>query len=376
MSLVVCLAIRITTDAAPALNGGIKGAEWSEAVNRLQARIVLERSQVSNGTPLIATYLKLRNASDVMNPLVIPWDGKLMKFRVVDAKGNDVPRSKNFVYDGPMLKGTTDLVLPIRGELSFDYSSHGAGIPADMAALIDLGVDAIWMLERSQSECFLQATLEVPGRGLLRGGAHWHGRIELPPVKIPVQAEPIDAATTKARINELGQKMLRNNGRESEDAERALSLIDDPGVISWYAKAIELNDYHLKFCSMDRLSRYDNDEAVAALKKGIATTANDFGARSNESVKPALAHNIRVAAAQGLARSPHRDAKPLLLTFSNDHDPSIRLEVVHLLGRMETPESLDMLKKLSSDPGELVRSKAKRYLDTRAKSENSSNGKK
>src|SRR5215216_1117563 len=157
MSLVCCLVIRTKLEAALASNGSTKEAEWSETVNGLQARIVLERSRVFNGTPIIATYLKLRNVSEVMNPLTIPWDGKLMKFRVVDAKGNEVPRSKNFSYDGFMLEGTMDLVLPIRGELSFDYSSHGAGVPADMAALIDLGVDAIWMLERKQSECFLHA---------------------------------------------------------------------------------------------------------------------------------------------------------------------------------------------------------------------------
>ena len=247
MSLVVCLVIRVNTDAAPASNGNAKEAEWSEAVNGLQARIVLERSQVSNGTPIIATYLKLRNASDVMNPLTIPWDGKLMKFRVVDATGSEVPKSKNFSYDGVMLEGTTDLVLPIRGELSFDYSSHGAGIPADVAALIDLGVDAIWMLERKQRDCFLQATLEVPGRGILRGGEHWHGRIELPPIKIPIGTEPMDKAAIEQRIMELGPKMCEKSGRISEEAERELSLIDDPGVIPWYVKAFETTNYRLKF---------------------------------------------------------------------------------------------------------------------------------
>ena len=43
---------------------------------------------------------------------------------------------------------------------------------------------------------------------------------------------------------------------------------------------------------------------------------------------------------------------------------------------MDTPESLDMLKKMSTDPGELVRSEAKRYLELRGKSDNIPNGKK
>ncbi|HEX5471264.1 MAG TPA: hypothetical protein VFW73_05230, partial [Lacipirellulaceae bacterium] len=160
---------------------------WSKEVNGLQARIEFKRSEVFNGTPIIATYLHLRNASDVMNPLVIPWDSKLMRFRVTDAKGKEVQKF-NGPFDGLALVGAIDLVLPIRSELSFDYSSHGAGIPAHQAGFMDLGPDANWVFQPKQSDCFLHASLDVPGSGRLPSGMtrRWHGQIDLPPVKIPI----------------------------------------------------------------------------------------------------------------------------------------------------------------------------------------------
>ncbi len=365
--LVACLWMGIGPAAAQDTSRNTeREATWSKPVNGLQARIVLKRFEVFNGTPIMATYLHLRNASDVMNPLTIPWDTKLIKFHVVDAKGKQI-LNRSFEYDGPMLDGTVNLVLPVRGELSFDYSSHGLGIPPDNGAAIDLGPDACWIIEPNQGDCFLRSTLEVPGSGPLRGGMtrSWHGRIELPPVKIPVGTEPIDKATAEAKIKELAPKMLEDNGRASEDARRALSLINDPAVIPWYVKALDSNSYDLKFCALDKLSRFNSDKALAALKRGVATQATDVAHNANANVTPTLAQNIRGSAAQGLARSPHPDAKRFLLSLWNNPDRNVRLEVVHVLGRMDTPESLALLEKMSGDDDELVRSEAKRYLKLR-----------
>ena len=40
----------------------------------------------------------------------------------------------------------------------------------------------------------------------------------------------------------------------------------------------------------------------------------------------------------------------------------VRIDVVHALGKIETPESLEMLKKMSHDPDKIVREEALRYL--------------
>jgi hypothetical protein len=357
-----CLVIGHESKAADLTTA--KAAEegvWSEAVNGLQARVELRRVQVMNGTTVLATYLHLRNASDVFNPLSIPWNSKLMSFRVVDEKGKDLAKYRG-PFDGHVLAGTADLILPIRGQLSFDYSCHGAGIPGDKGAHLDLGVDDTWQIERNQDHCVLLAVLEVPKSKREDGEVrHWHGRIELPPVKIPVGTELLDARA-KARINELGPRLLDKDSRVAEEAERALSLIDDPAVIPWYIRALDSNRYHMKFRAIDQLGRFDSDEAFDALKKSLTTQPSDFGDTASPSVAPDLVHNIRVAAVQRLSRCPHRDAKKYVLSLWNDPDPSVRIDVLHLLGKMGTPEALQLLKKMSTDGNELVRSEAARYL--------------
>ena len=44
----------------------------------------------------------------------------------------------------------------------------------------------------------------------------------------------------------------------------------------------------------------------------------------------------------------------------------VRVDVLHVLGKMDTPESLEMLKKMSHDPEKIVADEALRYLKLRA----------
>src|SRR5215208_992956 len=108
IALFVCLLTGIVSEARDSIPNGKQEPEWSKAVNDLQGRIVLKRVQVFNGTAIIATYLHLRNPSDGLNNLSIPWDGNLIRFRVVDPKGNEVPKAKDFSFDGAVLEGTVD----------------------------------------------------------------------------------------------------------------------------------------------------------------------------------------------------------------------------------------------------------------------------
>jgi hypothetical protein len=363
------------TAAARAESDEGKDKLWSADVNGLMARLVLKRTQVSNGTPIISTCLMLRNVSDVMNPISIPWNDKLMKFRVVDAEGNE--GNKMGVFDGPVLDGTVTLVLPIRGELSFDFSSCGCGIPGDKAALICLGSDSMWTIEPNEGDYFLHAILEVaesntPGGEPTRP---WHGRIELPPFKIPLQGEPMDDATIEGRIKELGPKMLDANARVAEEAEREMSLIDDPRVIDWYLQLLATDQYGAKFRAVDRLSRFVDDRAFDGLKRATTTRGDDLGNIASTITATQSAENIRHFAFQALARSPHPDAKPLLLTMWNDPDASVRLTVLHALGKMDAPESLDLLQKMSADRDKMVRTEAQRYLKERQNSEDEDDSK-
>lgn len=351
-------------DQSIAVNNDV---QWSEAVNGLRARIFLKRSEVLNGTPIISTFVAFQNLSGVMSPMKVVWGTERMKFRVVNAAGKELQGGMGS-YDGRVPTGTMDLLIPMRGELSFDISCRGLGIAGDQAALIDLGVPYCWTIKKDAGDYFMHATLEVekvqgPRDNSLRA---WHGRLELPPVKIPMQAEPIDPSTIDAWIKDLGAKMLSKSG-DSEEAVRALSLIDDPRVIPWYVKALDTDRYDLKFRALDRLARFNTDEALAALKKGMATRGADIGTRGSDKMGEQLASNIRHGAAQALARSPHVEAKRLLLTFWNDPDDSVRLDVLHALGRMDTPESLELIKKMTADKSDMVRGEAERYLELRSK---------
>ena len=62
------------------------GGEWSAAVNGLQARLVLKRTEVVNGTPIISTYLELRNVSDG-GPILLQGRNVKQDFKVIDADG-------------------------------------------------------------------------------------------------------------------------------------------------------------------------------------------------------------------------------------------------------------------------------------------------
>ena len=64
------------------------------------------------------------------------------------------------------------------------------------------------------------------------------------------------------------------------------------------------------------------------------------------------------------------DARKLLLPMWEDPYDEVRIDVVHALGKMETPESLEMLEKMSHDSDRIVREEALRYLNLRTEKKN------
>src|SRR5260370_555160 len=55
---------------------------WSERVNGLQARLSFATKKILNGTPIITTYLELRNVSDTANVMEIPSEDLNMPYPV------------------------------------------------------------------------------------------------------------------------------------------------------------------------------------------------------------------------------------------------------------------------------------------------------
>jgi hypothetical protein len=159
--------------------------------------------------------------------------------------------------------------------------------------------------------------------------------------------------------------MLGSDWFASAQAVRELSLIDDKRVIPWYVKAINTRSYELKFAALDALAQFDCDEALAGLKLGLVTKGADIGNCDNEAGAAQLAGGIRRAAACALVRSRHPEAAKCLLSMWNDPWPPVRIIVLHALSAMNTPESLELLRKMSHDPAEEVRNEALRHLKRR-----------
>jgi HEAT repeat protein len=235
-------------------------------------------------------------------------------------------------------------------------------------ALIDLGADACWVVTKEDGQCTLHAVLEIdktPASG--PPAREWFGRIELPPVAIPTSLPHRNPPVTDDMVRQWGRNLIEGTDGESQQAAKELAwLVDDERVIPWYVRAIETEDFELKRDALDRLSRFKGDEALAGLKKGMTTQAADISRlTSNAKQRSELAEQVRHSAAIALVRSPHPDAKRLLLTMWNDPSRGVRVTVLHVLGVMTTDESLALLGRMADDSDKIVRDEARRYLALR-----------
>src|SRR5712664_3147262 len=83
LMLATVLALLLLS-AFPRATIGNDDTGWSSPVNGLQARLSLARGQALNGTPLITTYLELRNVANVANVMEVPLNLEAIQFEVVD----------------------------------------------------------------------------------------------------------------------------------------------------------------------------------------------------------------------------------------------------------------------------------------------------
>jgi RNA polymerase sigma factor (sigma-70 family) len=160
-------------------------AAWSKAVNGLQARLSFAHAKPINGTPVITTYLELRNVSSSGNVMQIPLDLEKIQFKVTDEAGKVVPPA-NGPFDGISVKPGV-LRLPFDSTLRINIASTGAGIPADHAGHLDLGVAYNWHFKKGDpGPYYLQATINVaPG-----ADQQWSGTLQTSQVRIPIGKQP------------------------------------------------------------------------------------------------------------------------------------------------------------------------------------------
>jgi hypothetical protein len=179
LALACVLALSLFS-ATPTVTGRTDDADWSPPVNGLQARLSLAKRRVVNGTPLIATYLELRNTADVANVMEVPFSADAIQFEVVDSDDR-LLASKSGPYDELTVE-VGMLRLPHDSYLRFDISHHGAGVPKNQAALLDLGAFHVWVFSPGDKHSYyLRGRFSVDPRK----DRTWSGIIEMPKVKIP-----------------------------------------------------------------------------------------------------------------------------------------------------------------------------------------------
>lgn len=164
---------------------GDSAGEWSEPVGPLRGRLVLVRSGVSNGTPIITAYLELRNVAGGDNTVEFNLDRATSTWTVTDDKGKAVaPTSPSGNWlPTPTQKPT--LTAGARERLVL--SKSGAGIAKDQDGHLELGSERVWVFARGDGKAYyLQGKIEVKPTGE-RG--QWSGTLDLPRVKIPTGRE-------------------------------------------------------------------------------------------------------------------------------------------------------------------------------------------
>ncbi len=218
------------------------------------------------------------------------------------------------------------------------------------------------------------APFEEPGRyrihcaitlALRRGGEddrafEPHAELEVE-ASAELEVSPRDDVSLGLTIDELGRRMMLTDAAAADEAREALGAIHDRRTITHWRQAIASDDYTLKFAGTVALGRYDDDEALAGLKDAMRSAPAAFG-NATDTVKPQLAENIRVAAAQALAESPHAGALPALWTMEQDAAQGVRLTVVHALAKQGTGEARRRLEAIARRGDGIVSQEAARYL--------------
>src|ERR1700754_1615869 len=169
---------------------------------------------------------------------------------------------------------------------------------------------------------------------------------------------PADENKMGGVINAFGSIMLDASDSRALDSAMALASMEDKRVISYFAEALGRfgnsgfsvgrdKEFMISSRSITALARYDDDQAIAALRAAMKSTSDD----------------IRLLVAKALSDCPHRSAITLLMKMQNDSYYFVRLRVAKGLENVETKEALATLQKLLKDESKDVREAAQESLN-------------
>jgi hypothetical protein len=172
-------------------------------VNRLKARLSLERGKDYKGSSPIWTYLELSyDGGGGSDSLTIPLDPAKIEFKVTDAAGKEIPiRSLDYGVDthAPKLEipSNSQLRFYLRGsivETAYNGPATILSLALDRGCVFPRGDTGKYMLHAKftipEAEVRAQGPrVHGPAPSLPPGvdGGDWHGTIEVPPVRVPLE---------------------------------------------------------------------------------------------------------------------------------------------------------------------------------------------
>lgn len=326
---------------------------WSEEVQGLKARTELRLVEVSHGTRVIAMDLVLTNSNN--HYLRFDYPRAWLKTQVMDEKGNLLKGPSAGAFSGFVTEPEV-IVIPGKSELKFEISVWGWGLSPDSGGMLVTNTEA-WQIPKDGKDYYVRVALGVsdvsgsPFGHEIDGKKAWNGRLELPVVKVPMKGSAMSPEEVTRLIDKYGPELVKGQGARAEEAMRVLSFIDDPRLTAIYVKAMDVNNYQMRFTALERLSRIPGDEALKGIQKGM-NLRDGIGS-----------DNLRHSTAVALARSPHPDAKKLLLTMRNDSYLGVRLTVIQTLVVKGNPIARELGESMLNDSDDMVRGEARRLLD-------------
>jgi len=327
----------------------VAGETYSVNDHQIEVGLIPEKSTIMLAEPIYLAFV-VRNHSEQDLQVLVGGDyrnalGRPESFTVAVTRMDGKPVTQPSA--GPSMGGMFGPKrIPAKGEHTFKlFLPHWATFeePGDYSIRV----------RRT-----LQLSRHTPGR--------WDMQEKITDVQVQAGAEikvlPQDRKEMGRIIAQLGDTMLGKRPDEAEPAARSLSYIHDERVIPYFVKAFETNEYNKKSTAIQALSKFNNEQAFQAIKKALDTKGADIGNATTAEVADQSARNIRHTAAAALARSPHPQSLPLLLSLRNNPSEAIRITVLHAVGKMKPEQAIPILQEMTQDESQLVSDEAKRYL--------------
>ena len=152
---------------------------WSEAVNGLQARLLLMEKEPLHGHRWLVPYLELRNVRNLMNAMEVDCSGNRLQVELVDKDGKPL-RSGHLGRSGPAPDLST-VILPFDSSMHISLECRNWGMGG--AAMVATDSGAWHISEEENGKVFLRATL-TGDQGKLNEWKTWHDKLRTPLIPV------------------------------------------------------------------------------------------------------------------------------------------------------------------------------------------------